>query len=379
MKYLIFCFTLIIKITLFSQESEVRKGIDLLFENQTNSVNCIPEQTCIESIDRNELVQKALEFKSLYQNILSQYKLNDLVWKKKSNNSNVTEFQYSSPIQKPGSVANIVHGYIYRPPTPEGCHVKFPGTLLVHHVANDISNEQTFASMASQSYRGVVMVIYLPEYGPRKKDLNAPPFSSDIQSFKESILQSLVDIRIAGEILKNDDLVEKNKLQLGGLSLGALMSAISAGIDPFFDRYLIGLGGGDLANAMTIDSSKSVSVIKDALKNINWNVDFARKELSVFDALTWAYTVKNKQFVFLSAVNDELVNEEKSILKLIHAYKQNRNSIQHYRHRGSHVPDPKEIGFTDSLIAYAKVIYRVFDFLGPIKSAEVERCKGTNY
>ncbi len=362
-------------------QQQVRKGIDLLYSNQIATDQCTETHSCPENINKEILVEQALKFKENYDQILSNYQFKDLTWKKQNDQFvNFKEFQFSSPIQKENSPANTVYGYVYTPPMPEGCQVKFPATLLVHHVANDISDEQLFASMATKMNKGVVMIIYLPEYGPRKKNQQAPPFAADINEFKNSLLQSLVDIRVAGELLKTLDHVDQKQIQVGGLSLGALLTAISAGIDPFFDRYLLGLGGGDLANAMTLDKNKAKGIIKDALANINWNVDFARKEMSSFDALTWAYTVKNKKITILNAENDELVDKNKSILKLTNAYKENgSNTVLQYEHKGSHVPDAKELGKKEAIFSYLKVIYRVFGFLGDNKSAEINQCRQQNY
>ncbi len=380
MKKYLFVFILAASTFLMAEQNDlqqqVRKGIDLLYSNQVATAHCADSNSCPDQVNKNELVQRALEFKQNYDEIISNYKIKNLVWKKPEKHyEQMSQFQFDSPIQKEGSPANTVYGYLYKPTIPDDCNVHLPATLLVHHVANDVSDEQLFASLASKMNKGIIMIIYLPEYGPRKKNKNDAPFSKDMTEFKNSLLQSLVDIRIAGEILKTIESVDTKKMQIGGLSLGALLTTIFAGLDPFFDSYLIGLGGGDLSNAMTMDKNKAQGVIKDALANIDWNKDEARKTLSDFDALTWAYTVKNKEFVFLSADDDELVDKEKSVRKLILAYAQNGNKIKHYEHKGSHVPDVKTLGYNEAGKSYLKVIYRVFSFLGDNMSAEIEQCR----
>jgi hypothetical protein len=367
----VFCFSQVDDL-----RATVRRGIDLLYQNQKPTEHCKNTYSCPDQVNKDELVQHALNFKQTYDQIISNYKIKNLVWTKpKKRYEQMSQFQFESPMQKEGSPANTVYGYLYKPDIPDDCNVRLPATLLVHHVANDVSDEQLFASLASKMNKGITMVIYLPEYGPRKKNKNDAPFSNDMNEFKSSLLQSLTDIRIAGEILKTVEGVDTKKIQIGGLSLGALLTTVFAGIDPFFDNYLIGLGGGDLANSMTMDKNKAIGVIRQALTNIDWNKDETRKAFSDFDALTWAYTVKNKNFIFLSADDDELVDKDKSVRKLISAYKENGNMVKHFEHKGRHVPDIKTLGYTGTAKAYLKVLYRVFSFLGDNRSVEIEQCK----
>lgn len=376
--FILLCLLISVKVqaqTDFS--SEVKRGIDLLYSEQKNATGCTEGLDCADSASKELLIKNALEFKNQFDQTLQNYKLTGFSTEKV--NFNLTKFKFDSPIQKTDSLSNTVHGYIYRPSLPYHCegNFKFPGTLFIHHVADKIDDEQMFANLAAKMHKGVIMLIYLPEYGPRKKIKTDLPFANDIYEFKKQLLQSILDIHIAGEILKADPMVAENSLQLAGLSLGAMVTAISAGIDPLFNRYMIGLGGGDLASIMTSDKSKHGGEIKSALSNISWNTDYARYHLSSLDALTWAYTVKNKKIMILNAQNDELIDHEKSFIKLLNAYKQN-NQVETKIYDSTHVPDHHSLGLKKALGIYVSILSSIVNFFGDSQSAQINQCQNQN-
>lgn len=352
---------------------QIRRGIELLYKDQKPSSLCQPNFTCADQVNFDVLAQNALNFKMQYQEHLKNYSRNSINLKKID--SETFEVTYESPLKTKNENANRVIGYIYKPDLIDECKVKLPATLILHHVADTIKPQIQMAKLASMYQKGIIMVIYLPGYGPRKESPTSRPFSANLQEFMATTLQSLLDIRIAGEVLKSLDDVDQKNIQLGGLSLGALMTAMFAGIDPLFDNYFIGLGGGDITEVLTMDKSTPTTFeIKNALENINWDKDEARFYLSALDPITWAYTIQGKKIKILSAHNDELINENKSVIKFVEALKQSGNQVDWSAHDGTHVPDPKKLGFTKALKIYVKLLASTFNFLGEIKRNQIDQC-----
>ena len=186
-------------------------------------------------------IVKTLETKAQYEKLIAGFNPTAVKWKKKKFNE-PQEFEFASPIQVEGSKSNIVYGFLYTPDVTAECaqKYKFPGTLIVHHVAEDFSEERKMAEMAVRAYKGVVLIIYLPEYGPRKdgSDSKTSPFNGNIADFKRGIFQSLVDLRVSYEVLKRVPMVDPNQMQIGGLSLGAALTATLAGYDPVFQKNI---------------------------------------------------------------------------------------------------------------------------------------------
>jgi dienelactone hydrolase len=345
--------------------SDLSQGLQALFNNS------LTEKQIAEKIE------KTLATKEKYQKLISGFNPNSVTWKKSK--MNLTEFEFKSPLQVPGSKSNKVYGYLYTPDVPGGCDFKFPATLLVQHVADDLGPQKTMALQAARQANGISMIIFLPEYGPRKNgtDPKAPPFNGNLSDFKRDIFQSLVDLRVSYEILKRAPYVDVNQMQIGGLSLGAALTATMAGFDPVFDKYLIGLGGGDYGAIMTSYNHRDDArgAIRWALQNVkSWKAEEVREALYDVDAFTWAYNIRNKDITVLAAQNDEIFNYENNVMKLVSIYEKNGNKVRVKTHQGEHVPDHKEMGIGSALKVYWKVLTTILGFIGESQSASLSIC-----
>lgn len=344
-------------------------GLQVLFNNSLSE-----EQV-------QEKITKTLETKSNYQKLVAGFDPSDpstVKWKKAK--MNLQEFEFQSPVQNPGSKANTVYGYLYTPDVHPGCDFKFPGTLLVQHVDDDIGPQKTMALEAARLGNGVSMIIFLPEYGPRKNgsDPTAPPFNGKLADFKRDIFQSLVDLRVSYEILKRAQYVDPNQMQIGGLSLGAALTATMAGFDPVFNKYLIGLGGGDYGAVMTSYNNRddAKGAIAWALKKVkHWKAEDVREALFDLDAFTWAYNIRNRDITIIAAKDDEIFNYENNVMKLATIYEKNGNKVRIKSHDGEHVPDKKELGLGGALKVYWKVLTTILGFIGESQSANLASCK----
>ena len=205
------------------------------------------------------------------------------------------------------------------------------------------------------------MLIYLPHFGPRISG-EEKFITKDQTEFEQNILQSLADIHLSYVLLRSLPQVQKKNIGLMGLSLGGMITLISAGLDPVFDRYATNVGAGDLANIITYRKSGDVdSQTGKLLKDIDWSVDRARFELSRFDAITWSQQVKNKKVLMINAVDDELINKNLSIDPLIEGYKLAGSKVDLIMHKGTHVFRAKDIGVWNSL---TQVMLPMMNFIG---------------
>lgn len=349
---------------------KLEKGLQSLYSGQLNA-----EQLRFK-------VERARATRQEYDRLVQGFDPSTIKWKKID--ANEIEFEFPSPIQRPDSKANTVYGYVYSPNVPLGCNFKFPGTLLVHHVDDKISPQQLIGMQTAKMAKGVVMVIVLPEYGKRK---NAPivdpknppaPFNGNLQDFRNDLFQSLVDLRVSYQILKSIENVDQNQMLIGGLSLGGALTATLAGFDPVFDRYLIGVGGGDYGAIMTSYNKPGLSAggaIKWALQNVgHWKTEEVRNALDDMDAFTWSYNIGAKKVHFLSAQDDEIFPLETNVKKLADIYRQSGSDVKVNVHAGMHVPDHKKIGVKTALKVYYAVGKQIFGFLGDSQAAAMDMC-----
>lgn len=344
-------------------DADVRRGLRLLFKN----VSCSDPVYCFDARAEDALAADALAFRRRFLDLLGPAPV--VSWKKTG--YSVKEFEFDSSVKREGGhPADKVRGFVYFPASYDACDVSYPATLLLHKLGDDLDSEKQIAEFAARSDRGVVMLIYLPHFGPRRR---SESFITKVpEDFELNILQSLADIHQAYLVLKSLPKVKPDDVGLMGLSLGGMIALVSAGIDPVFDRYATNVGGGDLANIVTYRKSGDVdSRTGRALKDVDWSVDRARSFLSRLDAITWSLKVKGKSILMINALNDELISRRLSLDPLIEGYTQAGSKVRAIEHKGSHVFRFKEVGFLDTL---TKVMLPMIDFIGP-NDYETQTCR----
>ncbi len=333
----------------------VEGGLDLLYKN----VKCEDRAFCFDQRNKETIVNNAIAFKQNFDQIVQDAPAPNVTFKKISYDA--AEFQFNSLYVRPDNhPANKVYGEIYFPKSIGKCDQKFPATILVHKLGVDLESERQIAKMAAGSDKGIVMLIYLPHFGPRK--LDAHFITKDPEQFEANMLQSLLDIHQAKRVLDSIPEVQAHNLGLMGLSLGGMVTLISAGVDPIFDRYATNVGGGDLANIVTYRKSGDVdSQTGRLLKDIDWSVDQARFMLSRFDAVTWSLNAKNKKILLINAVDDELIKKETSLEPMVEGFRMAGSKVQTIVHKGTHVFRFKEVGIKETLF---KVMLPMMNFMG---------------
>ncbi|NNN04661.1 MAG: hypothetical protein HKL90_02045 [Elusimicrobia bacterium] len=335
-----------------SDDAELRQGLRLLFKN----VRCAKPEFCLNARTQGVMVANALAFKRRFDELASA-PAPRVEWKPIG--GHVREFEFDSLIQRGGHPSDKVFGFVYFPQAYDS-GLRFPATLLIHKLGDDLDSEKQIAQLAVDPDRGVVMLIYLPHFGPRKGQAS---FITKVpEDFERNVLQSLLDIHQSYLVLKSLPCVKPDDIGLMGLSLGGMISLISAGIDPVFDRYATNVGGGDLANIITYRKTGDVdSQTGRALKEIDWSVDQARFFLSRFDAITWSLKVKGKSILMINAKSDELVSKTLSVDPLVEGYEAAGSKVRLIMHDGTHVFHAKDVGYWDAL---TKVIDPMADFIG---------------
>lgn len=349
-------------------ESLLRSGLQALFSIE-NSTSVSPKNNT--DLNHEDLVASASHFYEQYRTKIASTTAPVVDFQKKKR-GNMWEFSFPSLMQREaGHPSNLVRGFVYFPNNLKHCNEPIPATLLLHHVADDIGPEKQLASLAASSDKGIVMVIYLPHYGPRKGDRSF--IVNDEQEFKTNILQSLLDIHQSARVLKQFPEVNPNRLSLMGISLGAIITLINAGFDQHFHQYLALVGGPDLAKIMSYRTQEDPdSDTSKALKGINWTEQDARVAFSSFDAFTRAHFIRNKKFVLLNAEKDELISKS-DVLRLAEIYRKNGNLVDLRFHNGTHRPDLKSMGIWGFI---RKIIFPIFEFIGEGSSIN---CQPQNY
>jgi dipeptidyl aminopeptidase/acylaminoacyl peptidase len=136
-------------------------------------------------------------------------------------------------------------------PSIAGANAKVPGVVLLH--GKDGRAEDMLIAAQFLATRGYASVI--PEYvghGTRR-DPEHPVqmFGGDPQVLRDSIIESIQDVRRALDLLTAQPEVDATRIGLMGYSLGAIMGSITTAVEPRIDTAVLVVGGADWKTLLT--------------------------------------------------------------------------------------------------------------------------------
>jgi len=157
----------------------------------------------------------------------------------------IYELRYPSPVISPTPENNIVYAEYYRPKAAG----RYPGVIILDITAGDQSLSRMIARCLAQ--KGIAaLFVQMAFYGPRRP-ANSPMrlLSTNIPQTFEAIRQTVLDVRLAAAWLASRSEIDSTRIGLHGTSLGGMIGALAAEMEPRIRRVSILLGGGGLADA----------------------------------------------------------------------------------------------------------------------------------
>ncbi|MGH7202313.1 MAG: alpha/beta hydrolase, partial [Planctomycetaceae bacterium] len=122
--------------------------------------------------------------------------------------------------------------------------------VVLHILGGDFALSQTIANALARK-KVAALFIKMPYYGERRPEgSRRRMISRDPHETVAGMTQAVLDIRRAAAWLCNRPEVDADALGVTGISLGGIMSALSAAAEPRFRRVAIYLGGGKLGEML---------------------------------------------------------------------------------------------------------------------------------
>jgi len=121
--------------------------------------------------------------------------------------------------------------------------------------------------------------------------------------------QAILDIRRAGDWLAARPEVEDHRLGILGVSLGAVVGALAAGVDARFDRCVFLIGGGDLA-AIALHVSRELDDVRTRILEKGWTLGELRALWRTYEPLTFASRIRPEATLMFNAESDEVIPRE---------------------------------------------------------------------
>ena len=153
------------------------------------------------------------------------------------------------------------------------------------------------------------LLIYLPHYGPRRaKDpaLRRKLLDTDLERTRTNIRQAVLDVRRARDWMASRADVDPDRVGLVGISLGAILGGLSAGVDGGFARTVLVIGGGDLP-AIVMHGSKETREYKEAFEKKGVTIDALRAAWKDVEPCTFASRLRADDVLMINAESDEII------------------------------------------------------------------------
>lgn len=227
----------------------------------------------------------------------------DAEWLRDSGSIRVFQVTFPSPVETAIEENNTVFGEYFQP-AGSG---PFPGVVVLHILGGEFPLSQTVASSLARAKVGALF-IKMPYYGERRRrDSPRRMISRDPHETAESMTQAVLDIRRAAAWLTGRPEIDKERLGVTGISLGGIMSALSAAGEPRFRKVAPYLAGGNLgANLWNLDHSDADVFRKNWLDKGGTRESFL-SILEPVDPATHGALLKGRDVLMVNAKHDEII------------------------------------------------------------------------
>lgn len=188
----------------------------------------------------------------------------------------------------------------WRPKEP-GRH---PALVLLHWLGGSFDALEMVGARFADN--GVcALLVYLPHYGKRRvkgEAMIGPSVEKTLRNFRQAVL----DVRRAGDWLASRPEVDPARVGVLGVSLGAIVGALSAGVDRNFSHAILVIGGGDLASIL-FHESESTKEAREELRKLGYTPERVREEWKSIDPVTFAGRIPPDSVLMFNAESDEII------------------------------------------------------------------------
>ena len=184
-----------------------------------------------------------------------------------------------------------------------------PAVIVLHILQNDFTLPRMVCHFLAS--RGTdALLLKMAYYGPRrpKDPARQKSLTDGLDILVGAVQQTVMDVRRAKRFLVNQPGVKPDKIGLCGISLGAIVSATTVGVDGNFPKAALILGGGDLAGIFTA-GSKEVQGLKDYIQTHNIDNQPLCNVLESIEPLTFAARATDTEVLMLNARQDKIIPE----------------------------------------------------------------------
>ncbi len=235
---------------------------------------------------------------------LSEHKFDYTLEKKRDlplSGLEIYHLRFPSPVTTDCPENNTVFAEYYR---PKGAG-PFPGVIVLDITGGNQDLSRLIANCLAQN-KIAALFVQMAYYGPRrppgsKRRLMSTNFAQTIDNVRQTVL----DVRRATAWLASRPEVNPQRLGIHGTSLGSMVAALSAEMEPRLGRVSILLGGGGLVDAY-YDHPQAASY-RRFWETIGGTKEMVKSLLAPIDPITCAANLKGRKVLMIAGKKDDIV------------------------------------------------------------------------
>lgn len=211
--------------------------------------------------------------------------------------------RFPSPIKTAHEELNTVWCEYYR---VSGAG-KRPGVVLLHILGPVDFTLERMVAVGLVTAGIDVALMKMPYYGQRKPPRVSPSIvARDLDALVATVQQGVHDARRTAAWLGSLEHVDEERVGLCGISLGAYVAGLAAGVDGHFARAGLVLGGGDVAGVLW-NESREVRRVTAQAKRLGYTRETLTEKLRIVDPNTFVARLGHTDVLMINGRRDRVV------------------------------------------------------------------------
>lgn len=225
------------------------------------------------------------------------------------NGFSIYRLTYPSPVTTPVVQNNTVPAEFYLPDGIRPGDPKRPAVICLHILDGNMELVRLTCSVLAS--RGVPSILFmLPYYGPRGLPRGPEAMADDPKLFLGAISQAMEDVKRTIDVLASRPEIDPQHIGITGISLGGIVAATAAGLEPRLSRVVLVLSGGNLKAIIshaheTKDLNRLINALPAADKAL------VERTIEEVDPLRHADGLKDRatagKVLMINAAEDEVI------------------------------------------------------------------------
>jgi dienelactone hydrolase len=215
--------------------------------------------------------------------------------------TSVYRLQFPSPVTSGCPENDTVHAEYYRP-AGEG---PFPGVIVLDITGGNQSLSRAIATQLA--HNGIAgLFVQMAYYGPRRPAGSTERLLSlDFDHTMAAVRQTVLDIRCATAWMASRPEIDCRRLGILGTSLGSLVAALAAEMEPKLGRVALLLSGGGLVDAYYDDPR--AKAYRKLWELMGGTKSRAVRLLAPVDPVTCAANLRRHRVLMIGAGRDDII------------------------------------------------------------------------